>query len=356
MSDHPHLERGRLEDIRRERRDQLLAMGVAPYAYAFDRTHSAREALAAATGKDYHLVTDTIRVAGRVVAWRDTGKTVFAHLEDDSGRIQVYFRRDDLGDQWPLVQLLDLDDHIGVSGKAFRTRTEEPTVFVQQVTLLSKSLRPLPRGKTERLEDGSTITHGGLSDPEVRYRQRYADFAVHPELRQTFVLRAAVISWIRRFLDGHGFLEVETPILQPLYGGAMARPFMTHHNTLDMPLFLRIADELYLKRLIVGGFERVYEIGHNFRNEGMDRSHLPEFTMLEWYEAYADYHGVKARFSELVEGLVRDLMGTHLLERGGHTLDFTPPFARVIAPEAQESSTTIRTSAGSDSTARRKST
>ena len=214
-------------------------------------------------------------------------------------------------------------------GRVFHTRTGELTVRVERVTLLAKALRPLPRGKTERRDDGSVVTHGGLVDPEVRYRQRYADFAVHPHLRDTFALRARVISWIRRFLDDAGFLEVETPVLQPLYGGAMARPFVTHHNALDMPLYLRIADELYLKRLIVGGFERVYEIGHDFRNEGMDRTHNPEFTMLEWYEAYADYHGVLARFEAMLSGLVAEVMGKLVLERQGHTLDFAPPYRRV---------------------------
>jgi lysyl-tRNA synthetase class 2 len=329
MSDDPLLARGHVEAGRRERRAELEAMGVAPYGYAFDRTHVAATAREAARESDYHHVTERLAVAGRIVAWRDQGKTVFAHLEDVSGRIQLYFRRDDLSAAWPLIARLDLDDCIGVRGKAFRTRSDEPTLYVEEVELLAKALRPLPRGKSERRDDGTVVTHGGLVDPEVRYRQRYADFAVHPELRDTFVLRARVIAWIRRFLDAEGFLEVETPILQPLYGGAMARPFVTHHNALDMPLYLRIADELYLKRLIVGGFERVYEIGHDFRNEGMDRSHNPEFTMLEWYEAYADYHGVLARFEELLVGVVGEVMGTTVLERQGHRLDFTPPYRRV---------------------------
>ncbi|HQW67135.1 MAG TPA: lysine--tRNA ligase, partial [Gemmatimonadales bacterium] len=234
-----------------------------------------------------------------------------------------------LAEAWPLLELLDLDDHVGVRGRLFRTRTGEVTIAVAEVVLLAKSLRPLPRGKVEMLEDGTTVTHGGLTDPEVRYRQRYADFAVHPELRQTFRLRARVIAHIRRFLDDRGFLEVETPILQPLYGGASARPFVTHHNALDMPLYLRIADELYLKRLIVGGFERVYEIGHDFRNEGMDRTHNPEFTMLEWYMAYADYHDVLAMFEELLAGLVQETLGSLQHERQGVTLDFTAPYRRV---------------------------
>ena len=197
------------------------------------------------------------------------------------------------------------------------------------ITLLAKSLRPLPRGKTQAGPDGAMVTFGGLQDPEVRYRQRYADLAVHPEVREVFRLRSKAVTWIRQFLDGLGFLEVETPILQPLYGGAAARPFITHHNALDMPLYLRIADELYLKRLLVGGLERVYEIGHDFRNEGMDRTHNPEFTMLEAYQAYADYGDMMTLVEGLVSGVIQHCLGTLRLERHGTTLDFTPPFARV---------------------------
>lgn len=329
MSEHPLLQRGHVEEVRRQRRAAIEALGIAPYGYVFLPSHATSDVIKECEDLEGDQVGPEVRVAGRLVSWRSQGKTVFAHLEDEFGRIQLYFRRDELGDQWPLIELLDLDDHVGITGTAFRTRTGEPTVRVAEIQLMAKSLRPLPRGKTEKLEDGTVVTHGGLSDPEVRYRQRYADFAVHPELRETFVLRARVISWIRAFLDGNGFLEVETPILQPLYGGAMARPFLTHHNTLDQTLYLRIADELYLKRLIVGGFERVYEIGHNFRNEGMDRTHLPEFTMLEWYEAWTDYRGVLERFTELIDGLMREVLGTHLIERGGHQLDFTPPYREV---------------------------
>ncbi|MEO5825527.1 MAG: lysine--tRNA ligase [Gemmatimonadales bacterium] len=322
------LERGYVEEGRRDKRRQLEALGVPTFAYAYTRTHAAAEAINAyddAMGDD----GPQVRVAGRLVALRGQGRTMFAHLEDASGRVQLYLRRDAVEAAWPMLELLDLDDHVGVAGTMFRTRTGEVSVKVSDIELLAKSLRPLPRGKVEKLDDGTTLVHGGLTDPEVRFRQRYADFAVHPELRDIFVLRARVIAFIRRFLDERGFLEVETPVLQPLYGGASARPFVTHHNTLDMPLFLRIADELYLKRLIVGGFERVYEIGHDFRNEGIDRTHSPEFTMLEWYEAYADYHDIMARVEDLIPGLVQDCLGTLAIERRGVPLDFTPPYRRV---------------------------
>ena len=317
-----------VEAARRENRAALEAAGVPAFAYAFERSHVAADALAAyerggqAEGPD-------VAIAGRLVAWRPKGKVAFGHLEDASGRLQIYLRQDQLGPAWTLAEHLDLDDHIGVRGTLMRTRAGEVTVRAAELTLLAKSLRPLPRGKTQVAEDGSVRTFGGLHDPEVRFRQRYADLAVHPEVRDIFRLRARVLRYIRQFLDERGFLEVETPVLQPLYGGAAAQPFVTHHNALDMPLYLRIADELYLKRLLVGGLERVYEIGHDFRNEGMDRTHNPEFTMLEWYMAYADYHAVAAMAEELVRGLVREITGGDAVERDGVSLDFDRPFARV---------------------------
>ncbi len=250
-----------------------------------------------------------VRVAGRLDRFGSHGKTAFGHLEDPSGRIQIYFRRDALGPHYELVELLDLDDHIGVEGTLFRTKKGEITIRADSVTMLAKSLRPLPRGKTQQTESGP-VSFGDLQDPEVRYRQRYADLAVHPEVRQIFRLRARAVAYMRRFLDDRGFLEVETPILQPLYGGAAARPFVTHHHALDMPLYLRIADELYLKRLLVGGFERVYEIGHDFRNEGMDRTHNPEFTMLEVYQAYADYGDMMELTESMVAGVVEHCLET----------------------------------------------
>jgi lysyl-tRNA synthetase class 2 len=213
---------------------------------------------------------------------------------------------------------------IGVAGPCGKTKTGEVTVWVEDLTLLAKSLRPLPLGK----EDASGVRHGELADPELRYRQRYADLAVHPEVRAVFELRARVVRGIRRFLDERGYLEVETPVLQPLYGGATARPFVTRYEALDATCYLRIADELYLKRCIVGGFEKVYEIGHDFRNEGLSRFHNPEFTMAEWYEAYADYGDMLALTEQMIAGLVTELFGTTTLERHGATLSFAPPFAR----------------------------
>ena len=320
--------RGYVEAARREKRQALEAAGIPAFAYAYDRTHLAQDALAAhddAAGEDGAEVA----VAGRLVAWRPKGKVVFGHVEDVSGRIQIYLRQDELGPAWTVVEHLDLDDHVGVRGRLMRTRAGEVTVRAAAVTLLAKSLRALPRGKTQVADDGQIRTFGGLNDPEVRFRQRYADLAVHPDIRDIFRLRARVIRYIRRYLDERGFLEVETPVLQPLYGGAAAQPFVTHHNALDMPLFLRIADELYLKRLLVGGLERVYEIGHDFRNEGMDRTHNPEFTMLEWYMAYADYGVIADMAEELLRGLVREVSGSLVLERDGVALDFGRPFDRI---------------------------
>jgi lysyl-tRNA synthetase class 2 len=320
-------ERSYVETARRENRAALEAAGVPAFAYRYDRSHTVAEARA--------LYRDEmgdegpqVSLAGRIARKAPQGKTTFFVLEDGSARIQLYLRQDVLGEQYRLLERLDLDDHIGVRGPLFRTRRGELSLRAVEVTLLAKSLRPLPRGKTQETAEGA-VSFGDLSDPEVRYRQRYADLAVHSEVREVFRLRARAVSWIRRFLDDRGFLEVETPILQPLYGGAVARPFVTHHNALDMPLYLRIADELYLKRLLVGGLERVYEIGHDFRNEGMDRSHNPEFTMLEVYQAYADYGDMMELTEALVAGVIEHCLGTRVLERYGATLDFTPPFRRV---------------------------
>ncbi len=327
-------ERERVVRDRLQKLEALRARGVEPYAYRFDPTHTAAEALALYTGETEE--GPPVRLAGRIVGLRDMGKSTFAHLADRSGRIQLYFRLNVLGEEtYSLLDLLDLGDWIGVEGPLFRTRTGEVSVRVKRFELLAKSLRSLPLGKEDiDPETGERRVYSGFADREARYRQRYADLAVNPEVRDIFVARARIISAIRRFLDERGFLEVETPILQPIYGGASARPFVTHHNALDMPLYLRIADELYLKRLIVGGIERVYEIGKDFRNEGMDRFHNPEFTMLEFYAAYFDYEDVMRLTEELLAFVVESVDGTLSIRYGGQTINFTPPFARYTMYDA----------------------
>jgi lysyl-tRNA synthetase class 2 len=308
---------------RREKLEALEAAGVAPYAYGFDRQHSAVEAQSLLSGDEGPPVS----LAGRIVAWRSHGKTTFAHLADSTGKIQLYFKKDQLGEKmYSLLSHFDLGDIIGVHGPLFRTRTGEVTVRVDRVEILAKSLRPLPFGKEEEV-NGHVVRHSGFADPEQRYRQRYADLAVHPEVRALFVARSRLTRAIRAFLDELDFLEVETPILQPLYGGAAARPFTTVHNALDMPLYLRIADELYLKRLVVGGLERVYEIGHDFRNEGIDRTHNPEFTMLEFYQAYADYTGMMDLVEQILERTAEAVRSVPELAANVPTFD--RPFQRI---------------------------
>jgi lysyl-tRNA synthetase, class II len=313
---------------------RLRERGVEPYAYSYDPTHSSGDALArfeaheAEHGVEQELA-EPVRVAGRIVSKRVMGKSTFAHVADRTGKIQLYFRVNDLGEAYELLDLVDLGDWIGAEGTLFRTRTGEVSLRVASFQLLSKSLRPLPLGKEEvDPETGERRVYSGFTDVEARYRQRYADLAVNPEVRDVFVLRAKVVSAIRRFLDDRGFIEVETPVLQPLYGGALARPFVTHHNALDMQLYLRIADELYLKRLIVGGMERVYEIAKNFRNEGLSRFHNPEFTMVEFYAAYLDYEGVMRLTEELLVHVVDTVLGGGPVQFGEHEIRFTAPFAR----------------------------
>ncbi|MCC7053343.1 MAG: lysine--tRNA ligase [Gemmatimonadaceae bacterium] len=311
---------------RRASLDRLVASGVPPFAYAYDRTHLTSDARAllpegAETGP-------AVRIAGRLVSLRSKGKTAFAHVSDASGRLQAYFRRDEMpAAEWAVFEELHLGDIVGVAGTLMRTRTGEVTVQCTALTLLAKTLRPLPFAK-EQVVDGELKRYSGFTDPEQRYRQRYDDLAVHPEVRANFYARARMTSAIRRFLDGLGYLEVETPVLQPLYGGAAARPFTTHHNALDMPLFLRIADELYLKRLIVGGFDRVYEIGHDFRNEGIDRTHNPEFTMLEFYEAYADYGVMMDRVEQLIVAAADAVRATPGID-AATVPAFSTPFRRI---------------------------
>jgi len=298
---------------------KLREAGINPYPYRYDRTHLASDVLA---GFDTLEGTD-VRVAGRLLTARVMGKASFAHMLDQSGRIQIYVRRDKVGEQqYDLFKSLDSGDFLGVSGKPFRTRTGEVTVEAEQITLLSKALRGLPE------------KWHGLTDTEKRYRQRYLDLISNEEVRTVFKQRSRIIDAIRRYLVDDGFLEVETPILQPIHGGAAARPFMTHHNALDRDLYLRIALELYLKRCVIGGIERVFEIGRNFRNEGISTRHNPEFTMMELYQAYADYGDIMVLVEQMVSTVAEQVLGVTTVEYGGHTVDFRPPWPRVKMRDA----------------------
>jgi lysyl-tRNA synthetase, class II len=341
-------EPGRVMRDRIAKLESLRERGVEPFGYSFDQTHSATAAKALFS--DEGGETAPVRIAGRIVSLRDMGKSRFAHVADRDGRLQVYFRLNDLGpDAFSLLDLVDLGDWIGVEGPVFRTRTGEITLRAQRWEVLSKAVRPLPLGKEEiDPESGERTVYSGFTDVEARYRQRYADLAVNPEVREVFILRARAISAIRRFLDERGFLEVETPVLQPIYGGAEARPFVTHHNALDMPLYLRIADELYLKRLVVGGLERVYEIGKDFRNEGIDRTHNPEFTMLEFYAAYLDYEDIMRLTEELLIHIVQEVSGGTVLPFDGHEIDFRGPFVRYSMYDALREIAGVDVPASSD--------
>lgn len=310
------------ELARRENLRRIRELGVEPYPYKFDFTHRAGEVRALGEGKQGAELAPlgTFAIAGRVVAFRSSGKTAFLNLQDDHERIQVYLRRDDdvkesgtvagQGESvWPVVKLVDLGDFIGVRGVLMRTKTGELTlqaVGPEGFTMLSKSLKPLPFPKVEETKDETgrvvgrkTFQSSLFSDVETRYRQRYADLAVNPDIADVFRLRMAMMQEVRSYLVEHGFLEVETPTLQAIYGGASARPFVTHHNALDIPLYLRISNELYLKRLVAGGFDRVFEFVKDFRNEGIDRTHNPEFTQVEFYQAYADYHDMMDHFQAI---------------------------------------------------------
>ena len=311
---------------RREELDELRRRSVNPYPYFFDRT-----------GYSAEIITDfrddaprrDVRIAGRIMSIRRMGKASFCHILDSAGRIQVYLRRDDLSDSYDNFKLLDIGDLIGVEGYVFRTKMGEVSVHATRYELLAKSLRPLPVVKEKTDEAGATTLFDPFADKELRYRQRYVDLIVNSGVREVFRKRAAIISSIRTFFDARGYLEVETPILQPIYGGAFARPFVTHHNALDIDLYLRIADELYLKRLIVGGFDGVYEFAKDFRNEGMDKSHNPEFTMLELYVAYKDYRWMMNLLEELVADVCRRTCGSLKVPVGDAVIDFTPPWKRL---------------------------
>ncbi|MEO5617544.1 MAG: lysine--tRNA ligase [Candidatus Eisenbacteria bacterium] len=313
-----------LAELMRQRREKLAqwrGIGVEPYAYRYEVTHHAADCL----GRGDAVTPEpgeNVRVAGRVMSVRGHGKAGFAHLLDASGRIQVYFRADHLGEAFRRYELLDVGDWVGIEGALFRTRTGEITVRADAVEMLAKSLRPLPE------------KWHGLKDPQTRFRQRYADLFMNLDVREAFRRRSRMNASLREGLTGRGYLEVETPVLQPLYGGAFARPFVTKHNALDMELYLRISNELYLKRLIVGGLERVFEFSRDFRNEGMDRSHNPEFTILEFYQAFADVHDMMSITEELVTDTVRAVTGETVIPFAEHSLDFTPPWPRLSMLDA----------------------
>ena len=310
-----------LVNVRLEKLERLRSRGIEPYPYRYDRTHTTLDAVSLFESQESRdeadTRTDDVAVAGRMVAFRGMGKASFADLQDGFGRLQVLFRRDTLPDSYDILSDLDIGDWLGARGPLFKTRTGEITLEVKEFTLLCKSLRPLPE------------KWHGLTDTELRYRQRYLDLIVNDEARRIAVNRGRVVSAIRRFMDGRGYLEVETPVLVPIAAGAMASPFVTHHNALDRDLYLRIATELYLKRLVVGGLEKVYEIGKVFRNEGVDLQHNPEFTMLESYEAFIDYTDVMKMVEEMVSTVAQEVLGTVVVESDGRKLDLSPPWPRL---------------------------
>ena len=304
---------------------RIRACGINPYPHGYHRSHTAQQAIALLkqqedSGKAGATV---VNVAGRIMANRPMGKISFLDIHDSSGKIQLYFSRDLLSEaSLKLFKDIDIGDIIGVGGKLFRTKTGEPTIEVEKFTLLAKSLQPLPE------------KWHGLSDIDKRYRQRYLDLISNPETKETFKVRSQVITAIRQFLNQRGFLEVETPVLQPSAGGALAHPFITHHHALDQDFYLRIAPELHLKRLIIGGFDRVYELGRIFRNEGISTKHNPEFTMLESYETYADYNDVMNRLEEMVSEVSQQVLGTDQVKFGDNTLSFKPPWQRLELRQA----------------------
>jgi lysyl-tRNA synthetase class 2 len=320
-----------LEKIRLQKLEELRAEGIEAYPTRAQRTHLSTTAIAEFEAKEAEGVEVKATLAGRIRAARAMGKVSFAHIEDGAGKIQLFFRLNEVGKEGLELfnKMFDLGDFIQATGVMFRTKTGEITLHVHEFKLLAKSVSPLPAAKDETLEDGTVIRHAALDNPELRARQRYADLAVNPDVRETFRKRAAIIKALREFLDDKDFLEVETPILQPLYGGAAARPFMTHHNELEQDMYLRISFELYLKRLLVGNMERVYEIGRDFRNEGVSFKHNPEFTQLEFYWAYADYLQVMELTEQMVSYTAQKVLGTMQIKYKEHNIDLTPPWKRL---------------------------
>ncbi|MCH7723728.1 MAG: lysine--tRNA ligase [Bacteroidetes bacterium] len=320
---------------RYEELNELTEKGIKPYAYSFDVDSDSED-----IKQNYNENEKrNVKIAGRLMAIRRMGKASFAHIMDYKGRVQIYLRKDEIGDQYTAFKLMDIGDVVGVEGYVFKTKTGEISVHVTSLELLSKSLRPLPVAKEVIDEDGNKIVYDQFADKELRYRQRYVDLIVNPEVKEIFVYRSKIITAMRTYLDAEGYLEVETPVLQPLYGGAAAKPFISHHNSLDIDLYLRIADELYLKRLIVGGFNGVYEISKDFRNEGMDRLHNPEFTMMELYVSYKDYNWMMEFVEKMINHICKTVFGTLEFTYGKHQINFEAPWKRISFVEAIEGKT-----------------
>jgi Lysyl-tRNA synthetase (class II) len=307
--------------IRRDKLDELRKLGIDPFGGKFERTHQAADIIKAydhLPKEELEALSVEVSVAGRIMQKRGMGKAGFAHIQDLSGKIQIYARKDSLDDaQYRAFGILDIGDIIGVRGTVFRTNTGETSIKAKEIVVLSKSLLPLPD------------KYHGLKDVELRYRQRYVDLIMNPDVQRTFITRSRIIQSMRRYLDSLGYLEVETPTLHAIAGGAAARPFITHHNALDMQLYMRIAIELHLKRLIVGGMEKVYEIGRVYRNEGISTRHNPEFTMIELYEAYADYKDIMALTENLIAHIAKEVLGTTVITYQGQEIDLAPPWRRV---------------------------
>ncbi len=321
------LEKNRLEKMRRLREE-----GMEPYPALTKRTHTSQEVIAAFEKEEGKKSPKALKatLVGRIRSMRPMGKLIFAHIEDGDGRVQLFFRADEIGQEKLdlFKNEFDLGDFIQASGEMFRTKTGEVSLRVNEFLMLAKAITPLPAAKDVEV-DGEVVRHAVLSDPETRYRQRYADLAVNQDVREVFQTRTAILRTLREFFDSHGFIEVETPILQPIYGGAAAKPFITHHNQLKQDLYLRISFELYLKRLLVGGFERVYEIGRDFRNEGVDRTHNPEFTQLEFYWAYADYNRVMEFTEEMIAFTAEQVLGSKTITYQGNQIDVGQSWKRM---------------------------
>ncbi|MEG7336920.1 lysine--tRNA ligase [Bacillus sp. 0102A] len=319
--------------VRRDKMNQLRDNGIDPFGERFERTHQSQEVISAyqdLTKEELEEKAIEVTIAGRMMTKRGKGKAGFAHLQDLEGQIQIYVRKDSVGDeQYEVFKSSDLGDLIGVTGKVFKTNVGELSVKATSFELLTKALRPLPD------------KYHGLKDVEQRYRQRYLDLIVNPDSKHTFIARSKIIQAMRRYLDDHGYLEVETPTMHSIPGGASARPFITHHNALDIPLYMRIAIELHLKRLIVGGLEKVYEIGRVFRNEGVSTRHNPEFTMIELYEAYADYKDIMSLTENLVAHIAQEVLGTTTIQYGEEQIDLKPEWKRIHMVDAVKEATGV---------------